>query len=142
VSGVPAALLIWLSLVGWLIVLLSTFLLDHFELFGLRQVWYAFRGVPHPGLEFRTPLFYKAVRHPVYLGFIIAFWAAPIMTLGHLVFAAATTAYILVAVQLEEWDLIRRYGDTYRDYRRRVWMLLPLGPTSKRVARAMQREVT
>ena len=127
VSAQPMeAVLLGVSLVGFLIVLLATFMIDHFELFGLRQVWSAFRGRPAPSQKFRTPFFYRAVRHPIYLGFMIAFWATPIMTLGHLVFAAATTAYMLVAIQLEERDLVRMYGDAYRDYRRRVWMLLPL----------------
>jgi protein-S-isoprenylcysteine O-methyltransferase Ste14 len=120
------AVLLGASLAGFLIVLLATFMIDHFELFGLRQVWSAFRGRPAPSQKFRIPFFYRAVRHPIYLGFMIAFWATPIMTLGHLVFAAATTAYMLVAIQLEERDLVRMYGDAYRDYRRRVWMLLPL----------------
>jgi methanethiol S-methyltransferase len=115
-----------LSLLGFLIVLLATFMIDHFELFGLSQVWTAFRGRNARPQEFRTPFFYRAVRHPIYLGFIIAFWATPIMTLGHLVFAAATTGYMLIAIQLEERDLVRSYGDVYRDYRRRVWMLMPL----------------
>jgi protein-S-isoprenylcysteine O-methyltransferase Ste14 len=115
-----------LCLAGFAIVVLSTFMIDHFDLFGLRQVWYAFRNRPYPTLEFSAPALYKAVRHPIYLGFIIAFWATPIMTLGHLVFAVATTGYILVAIQLEERDLVHRYGETYRQYRRQVGMLLPL----------------
>ncbi len=126
VTGPLEAVLVGLSLVGFVIVLLATFMIDHFELFGLSQVCNAFRGREARPLEFRTPFFYRAVRHPIYLGFIIAFWATPIMTLGHLVFAAATTGYMLVAIQLEERDLVRSYGDTYRNYRRRVWMLLPL----------------
>ena len=101
-------------------------MIDHAELFGLAQVVAAFREKPRTEAAFSTPGFYKAVRHPLYLGFIVAFWATPLMTLGHLVFAAATTIYILVAIQLEERDLVTHYGDTYRAYRQRVRMLLPL----------------
>jgi len=126
--------LVAVSLAGWLIVLFTTFLINHFDLFGLRQVWYAFRARPYPGLEFRTPALYRAVRHPIYLGFIIAFWATPVMSLGHLVFAVATTGYILVAIQLEERDLVHRFGDTYREYRRGTRMLVPL-PVTRRERR-------
>lgn len=114
-----------ISLLGFLIVLTSTFLINHFELFGLHQVANNLTGRSMPAPRFRTPLYYKFVRHPLYLGFIIAFWAAPTMTIGHLLFAAVTTAYIMVGILLEERDLVDLFGDDYRRYRERVSMLVP-----------------
>ncbi|HXF88961.1 MAG TPA: isoprenylcysteine carboxylmethyltransferase family protein [Xanthobacteraceae bacterium] len=114
-----------LSLVGWVLVFTSTFLINHFELFGLHQVVNNLVGRAMPAPRFKTPVLYKVVRHPIYLGFIIAFWAAPTMTVGHLLFAAVTTAYILVGIFLEERDLVEQFGDEYRRYRERVGMLMP-----------------
>ena len=110
---------------GWGLILASTFLINHFDLFGLRQVWLYLLGRPYKTLRFGTPGPYRLVRHPLYVGWLIAFWMTPVMTLAHLVFSLATTAYILLAIQFEEKDLVREHGDSYEEYRRSVPMLVP-----------------
>lgn len=117
---------------GWLLALVSTFFINHFDLFGLRQVYLFATGRPYEPLPFRTPFFYRWVRHPLILGFLIAFWAAPTMTAGRLLFAGATTAYCLVALQLEEHDLLYFHGEQYAAYRQQVRMLAPIPRRTRR----------
>ena len=120
-----ASVLLGLSLSGFVIVLLSSFMINHFELFGLQQVLYNLTGKTIAPATFKTPGFYKLVRHPIYFGFMVGFWVTPVMTQGHLLFAAVTTAYILVGIWLEERDLVAVFGDQYRRYRQQVGMLVP-----------------
>jgi protein-S-isoprenylcysteine O-methyltransferase Ste14 len=120
-----APAIVGLSFFGWLLALTSTFLINHFELFGLHQVVANVAGRTMPEPRFKTPLLYNFIRHPIYLGFIVAFWAAPVMTLGHLLFAAVTTAYIFVGIFLEERDLVELFGDEYQRYRKTASMLIP-----------------
>lgn len=124
-SGSTALAIQGVSILGWGVVLVSTFLINHFELFGLRQSLAPVLGLRETNTQFRTPGFYRFVRHPIYLGFLLAFWATPVMSMGHLLFAIMTTGYILVGIALEEHDLVDLFGDDYVHYRERVGMLFP-----------------
>jgi methanethiol S-methyltransferase len=137
--GEPAArVAVWaLFAFGWALVLVCTFLINHFDLFGLRQVWLALLDRPYVPVPFATPGPYRVVRHPLYVGWLFAFWMAPTMTVAHLVFAVGTTLYILAAIRFEERDLLREHGAAYEDYRRRVPMLVPSpGATEPRAVSA------
>jgi len=132
-EDVGAVIMLTLYGAGLVIVLWSTFLINHFDLFGLRQVYLYLAGRPYTALEFRTPFLYRYVRHPLYLGWLLTFWSAPVMTAAHLFFALMTTAYILVAIRFEEADLVRAHGDKYRRYRQEVPMIAPgIMPRSRR----------
>lgn len=121
---------------GWLLILVATFLINHFDLFGMRQVWLYLKGHPYTPLKFAVPSLYRYVRHPLYVGWLLTFWAAPTMTAAHMVFSLATTAYILLAIQFEERDLVKVHGAAYDEYRKQVPMLVPnLRPSIKRDAR-------
>ena len=118
--------LLWgLFAVGWLLVPAVSLMINHFDLFGTRQVWLYLRGRPYTSLPFRTPLLYNRIRHPLYVGFALAFWATPTMTLGHLLFAGVLTLYMAIAARIEERDLVSHFGDDYRAYQRRVPMFMP-----------------
>jgi methanethiol S-methyltransferase len=125
IEGVGAIILRITFWMGWALLLSSTFLINHFELFGLQQVWEHFRRKQYGKAKFRTPILYRIVRHPLYLGFMVAFWSAPKMSVGHLLFSIATTAYILVGIHFEENDLVAEHGEAYRNYRQQVPMLVP-----------------
>ena len=124
-NDIAKTVLFILYLSGWGVVFASTFLINHFDLFGLRQVWLYFTGKPYTSLPFRVPGFYRLVRHPLYLGFLVAFWSTPVMTVAHLLFSVLTTGYILTAIQLEEKDLITHFGEKYRNYKKWAPMLIP-----------------
>jgi protein-S-isoprenylcysteine O-methyltransferase Ste14 len=133
----PSALLHAGFGLGWVVLLTSTFLINHFDLFGLRQVWLHLRGRPYRHLPLKAPGFYRHVRHPLYVGWLLIFWCTPTMTVAHLVFALGLTAYILIAIRYEERDLVGLHGEAYAEYRRRVPMLVPrlaAKPVETRVA--------
>lgn len=133
-AGAATSVILGLYALGWLLLLYTTFLIDHFDLFGLAQVWRHLKGESYRSPQFRTPSLYRVVRHPLYVGWLIIFWAAPTMTVAHLVFAVMTTAYILIAIQLEERDLIDAFGSEYSSYKRRTPMLIPRFGSSRSTA--------
>lgn len=130
-NSIVKGIFIGVYLFGWSVVMVSTFLINHFDLFGLRQVWLYYAEIPYTPLPFRSPVFYQMVRHPLYLGFIIAFWSTPVMTVAHFLFAVLTTGYILTAIRLEEKDLLNHFGDKYRYYSKIVPMIIPTGKKKK-----------
>jgi protein-S-isoprenylcysteine O-methyltransferase Ste14 len=140
-SEVASTVVMYAFGMGWAIVFVSTLLINHFDLFGMRQVWLYLRKRPYTHLEFRTPLFYSYVRHPLYLGWLVVFWSAPRMTVAHLVFALATTAYIFLAIRWEENDLIKIHGHRYEMYRDLVPMIVPTKSPARSAAGAKAAEI-